>query len=110
MTKRDTRRFSPDPIPAAIVDKILNAGRMAGSARAAEPFRLVVLQDAEVRRRAAACGQATTHIIDGTLVVAIVLLPEFGIVGTPFALFRGPFDGGRCAQNMMLVAWEEGIT
>ena len=50
MTKRDTRRFSPAPIPAAIVDKILNAGRMAGSARAAEPFRLVVLQDPEVRK------------------------------------------------------------
>jgi nitroreductase len=110
LSKRDTRRFSPRPIEADVIDRILNAGRMAGSARAAEPFRLLVLQDPEVRRKAAACGQATGHVVTGTLVVAIVLLPEFGVAGAPFTLFRGPFDGGRCAQNMMLAAWEAGIT
>lgn len=83
---------------------------MAGSARAAEPVRLVVLKDPEQKVRLAECGDATVHVIAGPVAVAIVLVPEFGNVGAPFTLFRGPFDGGRCAQNMMLAAWDEGIT
>ena len=110
LTKRDTRRFAGRPIAEELVTKILNAGRMAGSAQAAEPIRLMVLNDPEVRARTAASGRSTKHVIEGPLVVAIILVPELGQVGAPFTLFRGPFDGGRCAQNMMLTAWEEGIT
>ena len=97
-------------IPADVLDRILQAGRMAGSARAAEPVRLVVLREPEQRVRLAECGNATVHVIAAAVAVAIVLVPEFGEVGAPFTLFRGPFDGGRCAQNMMLAAWDEGIT
>ena len=110
LTKRDTRRFAPTPIADVTVTKILNAGRMAGSAQAAEPIRLMVLTEPELRARTAASGRSTKHVIEGPLVVAIILVPELGQVGAPFTLFRGPFDGGRCAQNMMLTAWEEGIT
>ena len=110
LTKRDSRRFAPKPIPDAVVEKVLNAGRMAGSAQAAEPVRLMVLKDPDLRARVAATGRSTKHIIEGPLVVAIILVPELGQVGAPFTLFRGPFDGGRCAQNMMLTAWDEGLT
>ena len=110
LSKRDTRRFADRPIPDDIVHKILNAGRLAGSAQAAEPVRLMVLRDPDIRARTAASGRSTKHVIKGPLVVAIILVPELGQVGAPFTLFRGPFDGGRSAQNMMLAAWEEGIT
>jgi nitroreductase len=33
-----------------------------------------------------------------------------GVVGAPLTHFRGPFDAGRAAQNMMLAAWAEGIS
>jgi nitroreductase len=82
---------------------------MAGSARAAEPVRLVVVQDQAQRDRLAECGEATRHLRTAPVVVAIVLLPEFGQVGAPFTLFRGPFDAGRAGQNMMLAAWEAGV-
>jgi nitroreductase len=109
-TKRDTRAYDQRPIPEDALERILQAGRMAGSARAAEPVRLIVLRDFGQKERLAACGNATTHVVAAPLAVAIVLVPEFGVVGAPFTLFRGPFDGGRCAQNMILAAWELGIT
>ena len=110
LSKRDTRTFAVREIPKDVLDRILQAGRMAGSARAAEPFRLVVLTDPGQKVRLAECGNATVHVIAAAVAVAIILVPEFGEVGAPFTLFRGPFDGGRCAQNMMLAAWDEGIT
>ncbi len=107
--KRDTRTFKPDPIAADHLRRILQAGRMAGSARAAEPVRVVVIEDQAQKERLAECGNSTRHLRTAPLVVAIVLVPEFGVVGAPFTLFRGPFDAGRTAQNMMLAAWDLGI-
>ncbi|MCA9863833.1 MAG: nitroreductase family protein [Thermomicrobiales bacterium] len=107
--KRDTRAFAAREVPEPILERILHAGRMAGSARALEPVRVVVVRDPAQRARLAACGQATAHLLTAPVVAAIVLVPEFGKVGAPFTLFRGPFDAGRAGQNMMLAALESGI-
>jgi nitroreductase len=108
--KRDTRRYRPDPLPEDAVMRILQAGRMAGSARAAEPVRVIAIRDQAQKDALAECGQVTGHLRTAPFVVAIVLVPEFGVVGAPFTLFRGPFDAGRAGQNMMLAAWEMGIS
>jgi hypothetical protein len=36
-SKRDTRRYADEVIPEEVVERILNAGRMAGSARNRQP-------------------------------------------------------------------------
>ncbi len=109
-TKRDTRAFAATAISDEVLERILRAGRMAGSAKALQPVRLIVVRDQAQKVAVAACGRSTAHIPKAAAVVVIVLVPEEGVVGRPFALFRGPFDAGRAAQNMMLAAWEMGIT
>lgn len=110
LSKRDTRAFEERPIPDDVLHRILQAGRMAGSAKALEPVRFVVLRDAARRAELGACGNSTGHMLTAAVVVVLVLEPEMGVVGAPFTHFRGPFDAGRAAQNMMLAAWAEGIT
>ena len=97
-TKRDTRAYQDRPIPEESLRRILQAGRMAGSARTLQPWRFVVVQDAPKKRELVACGQLAQHIPSAPVVVAIVL-PQDG----------RELDAGRCAQNMMLAAWAEGI-
>jgi nitroreductase len=98
-TKRDTRAYEDRPIPEQSLRRILQAGRMAGSAKNLQPCRFVVIQDASKKKELAACGQFAQHMASAPLAVAIVL-PQDG----------REFDAGRCAQNMMLAAWAEGIT
>ncbi len=98
-TKRDTRAYEDKPIPEQSLQRILQAGRMAGSAKNLQPCRFVVLQDAPKKKDLAACGQFAHHTASAPVVVAIVL-PQGS----------REFDAGRCAQNMMLAAWAEGIT
>jgi nitroreductase len=109
LTKRDMRVFNDRPIPDEVLHRMLQAGRMAGSAKALEPARFVVIRDQAQKEALAACGDFTPHLITAAVVVAIVLEPEMGVVGKPLTLFRGPFDAGRAAQNMMLAAWAEGV-
>ena len=98
-SKRDTRVYQDRPIPEQSLRRILQAGRMAGSAKNLQPCRFVVLQDTPKKNELATCGQFAQHTPSAPLVVAIVL-PQGG----------REFDAGRCAQNMMLAAWAEGVT
>ena len=110
VTKRDTRVYDGRPILEEVLTRILNAGRMAGSAKAAQPVRLIVVREQARKEALAACGRFTPHVPAAAAVVALVLVPEADQPPGQFAIFRGPFDAGRAAQNIMLAAWEEGIT
>ena len=99
LTKRDSRAYSDQAVPEATLERVLRAGRMAGSSKNTQPWRFVVLRDAARKTELAACGQFAQHLPAAPVVVAVVLAPG-----------GGDFDAGRAAQNMMLVAWEEGIT
>lgn len=109
VTKRDTRSFSERPIAEETLARLVQAARMAGSAKAAQPVRLILVKGQEQRDRLAACGNFTPHVRTCQAAVVFVLVPESGVVGAPFAIFRGPFDAGRAAQNLMVAAWAEGI-
>jgi nitroreductase len=53
-TQRAIRRFRPDPVPDAAIRRILAAATRAPSARGAEPWFFVVVQDAGTRAAIAA--------------------------------------------------------
>jgi nitroreductase len=98
-TKRDSRAYTDQPIPEESLQRILQAGRMAGSSKNTQAWRFVVLRDAARKSELAACGQFAQHIPSAPVVIAVVLSPG-----------GGEFDAGRAAQNMMLAAWADGIT
>lgn len=109
ISKRDTRVFSDKAISSETMDRLVQAARMAGSAKAAQPVRLIIVTTQAQKDRLAECGNFTPHVRTCQAAVVFVLVPEAGVVGAPFAIFRGPFDAGRAAQNLMLAAWAEGI-
>jgi nitroreductase len=95
--KRDQRAFLDRPLPDEAVRRILQAGRMTGSSKNSEPNRFVVVRD---RRRLAAIAALRgfgAWLADAAVAVVIVQTQEHG------------FDAGRCAQNMMIAAWNDGI-
>ncbi len=97
--KRDTRHFAEKPIPDEVLNRVLQAGRMAGSSKNSQPVRFVVLREASRKAELAGCGQFATPVPGSAAAVCVVLLPG-----------GGGFDAGRSAQNLMVAAWAEGIT
>lgn len=53
-SRRDIRRFRPDPVPEETLDAILAAGHAAPSVGHSQPWRFIVVTDPAVRDRAAA--------------------------------------------------------
>jgi len=98
ITKRDTRSYTKDPIDTEVLKRLLQAGRMAGSAKNRQPVRLVVIQDKENMAKLAACGDFSQPLGPATAAVAVCLAPN-----------EDDFDSGRAAQNIMVAAWNEGL-
>jgi nitroreductase len=98
-SKRDTRSFGPDEIPPEAESRILDAGRLAGSARNRQPCRFVVAEG-DARAAVASAVYSPRNVMEAGLTVVLVVTPGGGLVD---------FDAGRAAQSMMLAAWAEGI-
>jgi nitroreductase len=94
-SKRDERAYTDTPVSAGVRERILDAGRLSGSSKNRQRWEFVVVTG-EARDRLAETVYAPENIASAALVVAIV--------GE-----AGAFDTGRCAQNMMLAAWGEGV-
>jgi nitroreductase len=95
-SKRDkTHPFAERPIPNEIVNRILDAGRLTGSAQNRQPWRFLVVADAERRAQLAEAVYEPSNVREAQLIVAIS--------------GARPFDLGRCTQNMMLAAWNDGV-
>jgi nitroreductase len=99
VTKRDTRRFEDAAVDEGDLRKILEAARMAGSAKNEQVNRLVVVTDEGDRERLSKCGKFADWIAGAPAVIAFVVPKEGG----------RPFDYGRMAQNMMVMANSLGL-
>lgn len=98
-SKRDWRNFAERPVPDDVANRILDAGRLAGSAMNKQPWRFIVVEDRDLRERLAETVFAPANVLGAALVVAVV-----GPSGELNA-----FDAGRAVQNMFLTAWNDGV-
>ena len=96
--KRDQRVYLPKPLPEEALRRILQAARMTGSSKNRELNRLIVVTEREAVRALAALREWGTWLAHAAAIVDIAQVEPH------------EFDAGRCAQNMMVAAWGEGIT
>jgi nitroreductase len=92
-SRREIRDYAETPIPGDVVHRILDAGRLSGSARNKQQWQFVVVSDHEAM---AECVYAPGNVLGAALVVAIA------------GDARG-LDVGRAMQNMLLAAWNDGV-
>jgi nitroreductase len=97
-SKRDWRSYADRPLPDDVVTRILDGGRLAGSAVNRQPWTFLVVEDADRKEALAQAVYAGDNVRGAALVVAVVT-PGGG----------RPLDVGRAMQNMFLVAWNDGV-
>ncbi|MEA2651959.1 MAG: hypothetical protein QOI85_1680 [Chloroflexota bacterium] len=98
---RAIREFTSQPLDSGQLERILNAGRRAGSSKNQQHWAFVVARDRERLRDLAAVGKYAGHLAGAAVAIALVTPNP----ATPSVMW----DCGRAAQNMVLAAWELGI-
>jgi nitroreductase len=98
-SKRDWRSYAPDrPVPPEVERRILDAGRVAGSAMNRQPWVFVVVETPEVKEQVAQVVYAQDNVRNAALVIAIATEGGGSLL-----------DVGRAMQNMFLAAWNDGV-
>lgn len=98
-TRREIRDYLDKPVPSAVLQKILEAGRLAPSSKNTQPWHFIAIQNREILKKISSSTPTGAHIGKAPLAIAVFMenakLPEV--------------DGARAMQNMMLAAWDLGV-
>ncbi len=100
--KRDTRTYLDEPVDDAVLARVLDAARMAGSAKNVQPVRLVVVTEQGTKEALKASGDFATWIDQAPVLVVVTVRGDAGP--------RAMFDVGRHAQNLMIAGFAEGLS
>ena len=93
------RRYLDRAVPETIVQRIVEAGRLTGSAMNLQPWHFIVVQDRDTLRRLGALARSGPYVADAPLAIVVV------VDRTGYAVS----DASRAIDSMMLTAWAEGV-
>jgi nitroreductase len=93
------RSYRDQPVPDAVVRRILEAGRLTGSGMNGQPWHFIVVRERETLRRLGTLASSGPYVAQAPL--AIVVATD----RTRFAVS----DASRAIQSMLLAAWAEGV-
>jgi nitroreductase len=104
-SRRAIRAFADRPLEPAHLERILDAGRRAGSSKNQQRWAFIVCQDRARLRSLATVGPWAGHLAGAAVGIALVT-PDPNGPDAPLSIL---FDLGQAAENMMLAAWELGV-
>jgi nitroreductase len=99
-TKLDIREFSDKEVPKDIKLRVLEAARLSSSGINSQHWRFILVQSKEGLKKLAEDSTTGKWVANSNFAVMVLTNPKYN-----FHLI----DAGRVAQNMQLVAWEEGV-
>lgn len=94
------RSYQDKPVPADVVQRIVEAGQLTASSMNLQPWHFVVVEDRDTLRQLGNLVKTGPYIAQAPLAIAVAIEREsrFGVS-----------DASRAVQNMMLTAWEAGV-
>ena len=104
-TKRAVRTFAQRSLEPEHLDRILHAGRRAGSSKNLQRWDFIVARDRGHLEELSKVGPYAGHLAGAAVGIALVT-PDPAAADAPLSVM---FDLGQAAENMMLAAWELGI-
>ncbi len=93
------RQYQARPVPADVVRRIVEAGRLSASASNRQPWHFIVVEDPATLARLGALAQTGRYIAQAPLAVVVAIEP------TKIA----ESDASRAIQSMILTAWADGV-
>lgn len=105
LARRNVRTYRPDPVPGDDLDRILEAGRRAPSARNSQPWDFVLVTDRHTLEDLSTVWQGATHIAAAPAAIALVLCEP---ADERFRLMD-QYDLGQATMAMELAATDLGI-
>ena len=93
------RTYQDKPVPEATLRRVVEAGRLTGSAKNVQPWHFVVVQERETLRQLGKLARTGAHTAQAAAAIVVA------VDKSPFAVS----DASRAIQSMLLAAWGDGV-
>jgi nitroreductase len=93
------RNYKETAVPSEVVRRIVEAGRLSGSAMNGQPWHFIAVEDRETLRQLGSVARTGPYVAQAPLAVVVA------VHRTKFAVA----DASRAIQSMILTAWAEGV-
>ena len=94
------RSYQDKPVPDDVLRRILEAGRMSGSASNRQPWQFIAVQDRDTVRKLAEAAGTGPYVAQAPLAIVVAIDKSIR-----FAVS----DASRAIQCMFLAAWADGV-
>lgn len=107
--RRSVRKYKPIPIADEVTNRILDAGRMAPSAKNYQPWHFVVIRDPEIKKKIAEACSNQNFIADADVIICGCAFEKlaWGRMGNYMAAW--PHDLSIALEHIVLAATNEGL-
>jgi nitroreductase len=102
-SRRNVRTFTSDPIPAADLDQILEAGRRSPSSQNWQPWDFILVTDREQLVDLAKTWRGAGHVATSAATIVVLAPPADN------EFHRAQLDLGQAVMSMTLAATDLGI-
>jgi nitroreductase len=107
--RKSIRQYKSDPIPDDVLSRILDAGRIAPSAKNIQPWRFIVVKDPEVKRKIGEASRGQTWIADADVILVGCILEKIAWGRMGGYMSSGPVDLAIAMDHIILAAANEGL-
>lgn len=94
------RKFRDQKVPAEVVRRIVDAGRLSASGSNRQPWHFIVVEQRKALEAIGGAMRTGPYIADAAFAIVVMVEAESKL---------GVSDGSRAMQNMILAAWAEGV-
>ena len=103
-TRRSIRKFTEEPVPDKIVDRIIEAASWAPSGLNNQPWKFAIIRDKELKTKMSALTHYSQIVLSANVLIAVFLDHSLSYDRTKDAQAIGA-----CMQNMLLLIHSEGL-
>lgn len=103
------RAYKPDPVPDDVLNRILEAGRLAPSAKNYQPWKFIVVRDPSVREALVPACRGQAFVGQAPVVLCACALTEQAWKGMGGYWSAEAVDLAIAIEHMMLAATAEGM-
>ncbi len=107
--RKSVRKYKSDPIPEEVLDRILEAGRIAPSAKNIQPWRFIVIKDPEIKKKVAEASRGQLWMADADVILVGCILEKIAWGHMGGYMNSGPVDLAIALDHMILAAANEGL-
>ena len=107
--RRSVRKYKGDPVPEDVLARVLEAARLAPSAKNLQPWKFIVVRDRATKRNLAKAAFDQNFMSKADVVIAACGFPQKAYPGQGRYMNSWPIDVTIAFEHLILQAEEEGL-